>query len=88
MRANDSCYKYPPHAARLPSGLDVFCVSPFTRMGVRPANTRKGSDADTGGWAMIEHREAILYLEKAIESLAGAQNEYDSGRYNNSANRA
>ncbi len=28
------------------------------------------------------------YLEKARESLAGADSEYANGRYNNSANRA
>lgn len=28
------------------------------------------------------------YIRKAAESLAGAQSEYDNGRFNNSANRA
>ena len=27
------------------------------------------------------------YLEKAVESLAGAESEYVNGRYNNCANR-
>jgi uncharacterized protein (UPF0332 family) len=32
--------------------------------------------------------EAAAYLDKALESLAGAQSEYENGRFNNSANRA
>jgi uncharacterized protein (UPF0332 family) len=32
--------------------------------------------------------EVAAYLAKATESLAGAQSEYDNGRFNNSANRA
>ena len=32
--------------------------------------------------------EPIVYLEKAEESLAGAESEFASGRYNNCANRA
>lgn len=37
---------------------------------------------------MDGNQEAAAYLDKALESLAGAQSEYDEARYNNSANRA
>jgi uncharacterized protein (UPF0332 family) len=37
---------------------------------------------------MNGNREASAYLDKVLESLAGAQSEFDSGRFNNSANRA
>ena len=37
---------------------------------------------------MNDNEWIAAYLGKADESLAGAQSEYDSGRFNNSANRA
>lgn len=37
---------------------------------------------------MSENERVDAYMRKATESLAGAQSEYDNGRFNNSANRA
>lgn len=37
---------------------------------------------------MSENQDAEAYVKKADESLAGAQSEYDNGRFNNRANRA
>ena len=37
---------------------------------------------------MSENVSIDAYMRKADESLAGAQSEYDNGRFNNSANRA
>jgi uncharacterized protein (UPF0332 family) len=37
---------------------------------------------------MSEHEWVEAYIRKADESLAGAQSEYESGRFNNCANRA
>lgn len=37
---------------------------------------------------MIDHHVDRSYLSKAAESLAGAENEYDSGRLNHCVNRA
>jgi uncharacterized protein (UPF0332 family) len=37
---------------------------------------------------MSVDRDAEAYREKAVESLAGAESEFDNGRFNNSANRA
>jgi uncharacterized protein (UPF0332 family) len=37
---------------------------------------------------MSDNQEAALYLDKARESLSGAQSEFANGRYNNASNRA
>lgn len=37
---------------------------------------------------MSEKEQVDAYMRKAAESLAGAQSEYDTRRFNNSANRA
>jgi uncharacterized protein (UPF0332 family) len=37
---------------------------------------------------MSENRDPEAYLNKAMESLDGAQSEFDNERFNNSANRA
>jgi uncharacterized protein (UPF0332 family) len=37
---------------------------------------------------MSENRDPEAYLTKAIESLTGAQSEFDNERFNNSTNRA
>lgn len=37
---------------------------------------------------MSENRDPDAYMKKALESLAGAQSEFDQERFNNCANRA
>ena len=59
----------------------------------RPQQKRAGRFGSQGGYCGYNQRmsddEAIAaYLQKADESLAGAESEFAVGRYNNCANRA
>jgi uncharacterized protein (UPF0332 family) len=61
-------------------------VGVIGEMAIRQVSSEAAEGKFSG--EMSDSQRADLYLEIAIESLAGAQSEYANRRYNNCANRA